>query len=90
MDQKNNGNGIKLEEILDKKHGLYQLANWLNWDYLVESYDAYYTEAGRLSISIRVMAGLHYLKYLENERVLNRIISYNFERIEDPSDRYLA
>ncbi len=67
MDAKNTGSGVKLEQILDQKHGLYQLANRLNWDYLIESYGPYYTEAGRPGIPIRVMAGLHYLKYLENE-----------------------
>lgn len=65
--QKSDEVGVKLEEILDKTHGLYQLANRLNWDYLIESCGAYYSEAGRPGVPIRVMAGLHYLKYLENE-----------------------
>jgi len=60
--------GIKLEEILDKTHGLYQLATRLNWDYLIKELGPYYTEGpGRPEIPIRVIAGLHYLKYLENE-----------------------
>lgn len=59
---------IKLEEILDKKHALYQLANRLNWEYLIKELGAYYSEGpGRPEIPIRVIAGLHYLKYLENE-----------------------
>jgi len=59
---------IKLEDILDKKHALYQLANRLNWDYLVSELGSYYSEgSGRPEIPIRVIAGLHYLKYLENE-----------------------
>lgn len=59
---------VKLEEILDKSHPLYQLANRLNWDYLVRELGAYYCEgAGRPEIPIRVIAGLPYLKYLDNE-----------------------
>ena len=34
---------------------------------MIEAYSAYYTEGGHPGIPIRVMAGLHYLKYLENE-----------------------
>ncbi len=65
----NNSSGrIKLEDLLDKNHGLYQLANKLNWDYLAEHFGQYYSEDnGRPGIPIRIMAGLHYLKYLENE-----------------------
>lgn len=59
---------IKLEDILDKTHGLYQMANRLNWDYLMKELGSYYCEGpGRPEIPIRVIAGLHYLKYLENE-----------------------
>lgn len=59
---------IKLEDILDKTHALYQLANRLNWDYLIKELGPYYADGpGRPEIPIRVIAGLHYLKYLENE-----------------------
>lgn len=59
---------VKLEDILDKTHPLYQLANRLNWDFLIQELGPYYAEGpGRPEIPIRVMAGLHYLKYLENE-----------------------
>lgn len=59
---------VRLEDILDKKNGLYQLANRLNWDYLTRELGLYYAEGpGRPEIPIRVIAGLHYLKYLENE-----------------------
>ncbi len=60
--------GVELESFLDKEHQLYQLANILNWDYLISSFGHYYVENnGRPGIPIRVIAGLHYLKYLENE-----------------------
>ena len=59
---------VRLEDILDKKNGLYQLANRLNWDYLIRELGPYYAEGpGRPEIPIRVIVGLHYLKYLENE-----------------------
>lgn len=59
---------IKLRELLDNQHGLYRLADIINWDWLIEHYGPYYCENnGRPSIPIRVIVGLHYLKYLENE-----------------------
>jgi IS5 family transposase len=58
----------KLEEILDKTHALYQLANRLNWEYLIRELGPYYSDGpGRPEIPIRIVVGLHYLKYLENE-----------------------
>ena len=58
---------IKLEDILDKTHALYQLSNRLNWEHLIKELGTYYCEgSGRPEIPI-VIAGLHYLKYLENE-----------------------
>ena len=60
--------GVELETFLDKDHELYRLANILNWEYLIDSCGAYYVENnGRPGVPIRVIAGLHYLKYLENE-----------------------
>ncbi|HEV2614193.1 MAG TPA: IS5 family transposase [Gammaproteobacteria bacterium] len=60
--------GVELESFLDKDHSLYRLANSLNWDYLVRSFGPYYAENnGRPGVPIRVIAGFHYLKYLENE-----------------------
>ena len=60
--------GVELESFLDKDHELYRLANILNWEYLIDSFGPYYVENnGRPGVPIRVIAGLHYLKYLENE-----------------------
>ena len=59
---------VKLADILDKKHALYQLADRLNWDYLIGELGQYYCDGpGRPEIPIRIIAGLHYLKYLDNE-----------------------
>ena len=35
---------IKLEDILDKKHALYQLANRLNWEHLINELGSFYCE----------------------------------------------
>jgi IS5 family transposase len=60
--------GVALEVLLDKHHPLYRLANSINWKHLNEAFGEYYVENnGRPGIPIRVIAGLHYLKYLENE-----------------------
>ncbi len=60
--------GKELESFLDKNHGLYQLTNIINWDWLIEHHGMYYCENnGRPSIPIRVIVGLHYIKYLESE-----------------------
>lgn len=60
--------GVELESFLDKSHELYRLTHILNWDYLVDELGFYYVENnGRPGIPIRVIVGLHYLKYLENE-----------------------
>lgn len=60
--------GVELESFLDKDHQLYRLSNIINWDYLMESIGPYYVENnGRPGVPTRVIAGLHYLKYLENE-----------------------
>ena len=59
---------VLLKDILDKKHALYQLADRLNWDSLIEGFGAYYSDGpGRPEVPIRIIVGLHYLKYLENE-----------------------
>jgi IS5 family transposase len=59
---------VKLEDILDKNNALYQLANRLNWEYLIKELGPYYADGpGRPEIPIRIIVGLHYLKYLENE-----------------------
>jgi len=60
--------GVELESFLDKTHPIYQLANIINWDHLINELGPYYVENnGRPGIPIRIIAGLHYLKYLENE-----------------------
>ncbi len=46
---------VNLENLLDENHGLYQLANKLNWDYLAEHFGRFYSEdSGRPAIPIRI------------------------------------
>jgi IS5 family transposase len=60
--------GVELESFLDKSHPIYQLANIINWEHLINELGPYYVENnGRPGVPIRIIAGLHYLKYLENE-----------------------
>ena len=62
------GIGVKLDDFLDKNNDLYRLAHIINWDYLLDSFGPYYVEnKGRPGIPIRVIVGLHYLKYLFSE-----------------------
>jgi len=59
---------VLLNDILDKTHSLCRLADSINWDWLVDNFGKYYHEShGRPGIPIRIMVGLHYLKYLEEE-----------------------
>lgn len=59
---------VLLKDILDKTHALYQLADRLSWDYLIEGFGPCYVEGpDRPQLPIRLVVGLHYLKYLEGE-----------------------
>jgi len=59
---------IKLIELLDHNHSLYRLADIINWTYLEENIGKTYAEGpGRPETSVRLIVGLHYLKYLENK-----------------------
>jgi len=55
-----------LEHLLDQRQALYKLANRLPWAALEESFEVYYSEAGRPALPIRLMVGLLLLKQLEN------------------------
>jgi IS5 family transposase len=56
-----------LEEILNKEHPLYKLAEKIEWEVFEKEFGEYYVEMiGRPGLPIRLMVGLHYLKYLYN------------------------
>lgn len=65
----------RLDQILDSKHPLYKLANQIDWPFFDKELENTYDETmGRPGKSIRLMVGLHYLKYtfdLSDEAVLD-------------------
>lgn len=57
-----------LDQILNKKHPLYRLANQIDWKFFEEKFGPTYVEGiGSPGKPIRLMVGLHYLKYTFNE-----------------------
>lgn len=58
---------MRLEQMLDQHHALYQLAEKIDWSVVEEQFDQLYSEAGRPAIAIRLMVGPHYLKHTFNE-----------------------
>jgi len=61
------GGGIALKALLDLNHAMVKLSAAIDWDEFTTAFGAQYHEDGRPSVPIRVMVGLHYLKYLFNE-----------------------
>src|SRR4030043_1183878 len=58
----------QLEQILNRNHPLYRLANEVDWSVFEQEFGALYVEkVGRPGLPIRLMVGLHYLKYTYNE-----------------------
>jgi IS5 family transposase len=58
----------RLDQILNKKHPLFKLAKEIDWDYFVGEFGPLYVEnQGRPGKPIRLLVGLHYLKYTYNE-----------------------
>ena len=56
-----------LPDILKMDHPLCKLSEFIDWENLHESFKSLYCEDfGRPAKSIRLMVGLHYLKYLKN------------------------
>jgi len=57
-----------LEQILDRKHPLYILANKIDWERFDKSYGALFAQRhGRPALPTRMVVGLHYLKHAYNE-----------------------
>jgi IS5 family transposase len=58
----------RLDQIISQKHPLYRLANQIDWSYFEEKFGATYVDGvGSPGKPIRLMVGLHYLKYTFNE-----------------------
>jgi len=66
--------GVLLEEVIDRGHELVMAAERLNWKWYEQLYSAmFYTENRPTGLPMRLMVGLHFLKYayeLSDEKVL--------------------
>ena len=57
-----------LEQILNKKHPLYVLANKIDWSHFDKSFgELFVQKQGRPGLPTRLVVGLHYLKHVYNE-----------------------
>ena len=58
----------RLDQILNRNHPLFVLANKIDWSFFEEEFGKSYVEdRGRPGKPIRLVVGLHYLKYSFNE-----------------------
>ena len=56
-----------LEEMIDLKHSLCKLSSIIDWEKMEEKFSLFYSpDMGRPGKSVRLMVGLHYLKYTYN------------------------
>jgi IS5 family transposase len=57
-----------LDQMLNREHPLYRLANQIDWSAFEQEFGLLYVEGfGRPGLPIRLVVGLHYLKYAYNE-----------------------
>ncbi|NOY53032.1 MAG: IS5 family transposase [Deltaproteobacteria bacterium] len=58
----------RLDQILNPKHPLFILANQIDWKSFEEDFGAFFVEKqGRPGLPVRLVVGLHYLKYTFDE-----------------------
>jgi IS5 family transposase len=57
----------RLDQILDRKHPLFVLANQIDWSVFDHKFGRLYADKGRPALPTRLMVGLHYLKHAFNE-----------------------
>lgn len=57
----------RLDQILDRRHPLYLLANQIDWSVFDNKFGSLYAEKGRPAKSTRLLVGLHYLKHAFDE-----------------------
>jgi len=57
----------RLDQILNRRHSLYRLADSIDWSFFEREFGSLYTENfGRPGLPIRLLVGLHYLKHAYN------------------------
>jgi len=75
----------RLEQMINRKHPLCKLAQEIDWGVFEEAFGACYAEeVRRAGIAIRVVVGLHYLKYTYNESdesVVERFLENPYWRV---------
>lgn len=77
----------QLEDIIDKNHPLVKLSHSINWDEIKEDLkEAYRSTTGHPCKSIRLMVGLHYLRYMFNLSDESIVWAY----IENPYYQYFC
>jgi IS5 family transposase len=57
----------QLDQILNRKHPLFILANQIDWSVFEKKFGKLYADRGRPALATRLMVGLHYLKHAFNE-----------------------
>jgi transposase, IS5 family len=68
----------RLDQILNRRHQLYRLADTIDWSFFDREFGTLYTENfGRPGLPIRLLVGLHYLKHafdVSDEAVVDRLL----------------
>ena len=77
----------RLEQIIDGRHPLCQLAQRIEWEKFSQEFGVLYVEEmGRPGLPIRLMVGLHYLKHLYGESDESVVEKY----LENPYWQYFC
>jgi IS5 family transposase len=76
----------KLRNIINLQHELVRLGELIDWDRLEAHFAAYYREAGRPGLPIRLVVGLHLLKHIEG--LSDEAVCERWER--DPYMQYFC
>lgn len=68
----------RLDQILNRRHQLYRLADTIDWSFFDREFGTLYTENfGRPGLPIRLLVGLHYLKHafdVSDEAVVEQLL----------------
>lgn len=57
---------LQLKDVLNNTHPLYVLESKIDWERFEDKFSPIYAEKGRPAAPIRLMVGLHYLKYTKD------------------------
>ena len=76
----------RLDQLLNMRHPLVRLSQLIDWAYLEQSLECYYSAVGRPGLAIRLMLGLHFLKHIY--QLSDESICYRWE--ENPYFQYFC